>query len=180
MSQRRAADESLNLAIRDMVDGDGETVLAIYREGIDGGNATFQTEAPTWAEWSSGHLTECRLIGTIGGAIAGWAALAPISSRPVYRGVVEVSIYVAAEFQGRGVGNALLGTLVARSEADGFWSLISGIFPENKSSIDLHRRHGFREMGRYVRKGKMTHGPYAGQWRDVVMMERRSAIVGTD
>ncbi len=164
--------------VRAMVDEDGDAVLAIYCEGIDTGNATFQTEAPAWAEWSAGHLAECRLVASIDDTVAGWAALAPTSSRPVYRGVVEVSVYISTAYRGCGVGNALLAALIKHSETSGFWTLISGIFPENVASIKLHKRHGFRELGVYERMGKMTLGTHAGSWRDVVMLERRSEIVG--
>jgi phosphinothricin acetyltransferase len=135
-SQSNLAEQtSVQTLIRAMTDDDAEAVLAIYREGIASGNATFQADAPSWEGWSRGHLGDCRLIAEIDGTVAGWAALAPISSRPVYRGVVEVSLYVGVAYQGRGVGNTLLGALIERSEANGFWILISGIFPDSLTSI---------------------------------------------
>lgn len=146
-----------------------EAVRAIYLEGIATGNATFQQSAPAWEEWDAGHLADCRLVAMEGDTVCGWAALSPVSQRPVYAGVAEVSIYVAADWRGKGVGRALLTELVAASEKAGLWTLQAGIFPENEASIELHERCGFRVVGVRERLGCME-----GRWRDVVLMERRA------
>jgi phosphinothricin acetyltransferase len=162
-----------NLSIEPMQPADWPAVRAIYREGIATGNATFETEAPEWEQWDSGHLPICRLVARRDGQIVGWAALSPVSGRCVYAGVAEVSVYVAAAARGQGVGKALLAALVAESERAGLWTLQAGIFPENAASLALHRACGFREVGRRERIGQMH-----GVWRDIVLMERRSKIVG--
>jgi phosphinothricin acetyltransferase len=123
--------------------------------------------------WDAGHLPCCRLVARAGGEALGWAALSPVSSRCVYGGVAEVSVYVAERARGRGVGRLLLSELVAASERHGIWTLQAGIFPENQASIALHQRAGFRLVGVRERLGSMD-----GRWRDVVLMERRSAIAG--
>lgn len=161
-----------------MTAADGPDVIRIYAAGIATGHATFETEPPDWSTWDVGHLGACRLIIERDGAVAGWAALAATSSRPVYRGVAEHSIYIDADFRGQGAGDCLMAELVARSERDGFWTLRAGVFPENAASLALHARHGFDVLGTRKRIGLMTFGPMAGEWRDVVIMERRSAVVG--
>ena len=153
-------------------------VQAIYAEGMATGNATFATEAPTWAVWHPGHLAHSRLVAVDSdengdGSVLGWAALSPVSGRCVYGGVAEVSVYAAAAAQGRGVGRQLLAALVAESEANGIWTLQAGIFPENTASLRLHAGAGFREVGRRERIGQLH-----GVWRDTVLLERRSAVVG--
>ncbi|HEY0378137.1 MAG TPA: GNAT family N-acetyltransferase [Pyrinomonadaceae bacterium] len=153
---------------------DWEAVRAVYLEGIATGDATFETDAPAWEKWDAAHLPHCRLVARAGAALAGWAALSPVSARRVYAGVVETSVYVSADFRGRGVGRALLGALIICSEQHGIWTLQAGIFPENLASLALHRQLGFREVGRRERLGKMN-----GRWRDVVLLERRSEVVGT-
>ena len=152
---------------------DWEAVRAVYLEGIAGGDATFETEAPAWESWDAAHLAHCRLVARSGGTIAGWAALSPVSARRVYAGVAETSVYVSAASRGVGVGRALLCALVNCSERHGIWTLQAGIFPENQASLALHRGQGFREVGRRERLGKMN-----GRWRDVVLLERRSLTVG--
>lgn len=152
---------------------DWERVRAIYLEGIATGNATFEETAPEWDAWDSKHLKSCRLVARVREDIAGWAALSPYSGRCVYAGVAEVSIYVAAAARGMGVGRALLSQLIAASERDGIWTLQAGIFPENEASIRLHKSQGFRVAGQRERLGRMH-----GRWRDVVLMERRSSVVG--
>jgi phosphinothricin acetyltransferase len=152
---------------------DWEQVCSIYLEGIDTGNATFQKEAPTWEEWDTAHLLACRLVVRENIGILGWVALSPVSSRCVYSGVAEVSIYVSQTHRGQGIGSALLKTLIDLSEKNGYWTLQAGIFPENKTSIKLHKNFGFREIGCRERIGKMN-----GVWRDVILLERRSNIVG--
>ena len=143
---------------------------AIYEQGIAGGKATFETEAPSWEQWDRTHLEGHRLVALEGGQIGGWAALAPVSERCVYAGVAENSVYVADSAQGRGVGRALLEELIRRSEDDGIWTIQTGIFPENEASLELHKRCGFRVVGSRERIGQ-----HRGVWRDVVLMERRSA-----
>jgi L-amino acid N-acyltransferase YncA len=148
-------------------------VRAIYLEGIATGNATFAQSAPEWDSWDSGHLKTCRLAARSGGDILGWAALGPVSGRSVYAGVAEVSVYVAERARACGVGSALLDALILASELNGIWTLQAGIFPENEASIRLHKRAGFRLVGVRERLGQMN-----GRWRDVVLMERRSSVVG--
>lgn len=150
---------------------------AIYEAGITTGNATFATEAPTWDDWHRGHLAHSRLVATdAAGRVLGWAALSPVSGRCVYGGVAEVSVYVAAEARGQGLGRALLLALVTESEAHGMWTLQAGIFPENEPSVRLHEAAGFRLVGRRERIGRMADG----RWRDTLLLERRSALVGAD
>lgn len=149
-------------------------VRRIYEDGIATGNATFQTTVPSWESWDTAHLRTCRLVAHgDDGAVIGWAALAPVSSRTVYAGVCEVSVYVAPAWHGRGVGRRLLEALVEASENDGRWTLQAGIFPENAASVALHQRCGFRVVGRRERLGAMH-----GVWRDVLLLERRSSTVG--
>jgi phosphinothricin acetyltransferase len=149
-------------------------VSAIYLEGIATGHATFETTAPPWEKWDSEHLLQARLVARDGPAILGWAALSRVSGRCVYAGVAEVSVYVAASARNRGVGRALLQELIRTSEEEGIWTLQAGVFPENEPSLALHRRCGFREIGRRERLGKLE-----GAWRDVILLERRSPTVGT-
>ena len=156
-----------------MAEYDWPEVRRIYLEGISTGNATFEVEAPSWERWDAGHLPDCRLIACNGGEVLGWAVLSPVSSRRVYAGVTEVSVYVGESARGGGVGRALMTALIEVSEKTGIWTLQAGIFPENVASIELHKSLGFREIGRRVRVGKM-----GDRWRDVVLMERRSKIVG--
>jgi len=149
-------------------------VKAIYEEGIATGHATFATEAPTWDEWDQGHMRHSRLVAcNQAGQVLGWAALSPVSGRCVYGGVMEVSVYVAAAARGQGVGRQLLTALLTESEANGIWMLQAGIFPENTASVRLHEALGFRVVGRRERIGKM-----AGLWRDTLLLERRSQLVG--
>jgi L-amino acid N-acyltransferase YncA len=162
------------VVIRGMEAADWEDVRAVYLEGIATGDATFETDAPEWERWDAAHLAHCRLVARSGETMAGWAALSPVSARRVYAGVAETSVYVAANFRGVGVGRALLGALIICSEQHGIWTLQAGIFPENLASLALHRQHGFREVGRRERLGKMND-----RWRDVVLLERRSEVVGT-
>lgn len=152
---------------------DWDAVRAIYLEGIATGNATFEKSAPDWEQWNAGHLPTCRLVARAGGETLGWAALSPVSGRCVYGGVAEVSVYVAERARGRGVGFRLLSALVAGSETNRIWTLQAGIFPENQASIAIHHKAGFRTVGVRERLGCMD-----GRWRDVVLLERRSAVVG--
>jgi L-amino acid N-acyltransferase YncA len=164
----------MNFAIQPMNDSDAPAVLEIYRQGIATGNATFETEAPSWEKFSAGHLAHSRLVARDGTGLLGWAALSPVSSRCVYGGVAEVSIYVAESSRGRGIGRALLEELIRQSEKNGIWTLQAGVFPQNVASIRLHKRYGFREVGRRERIGKL-----GDEWRDTVLLERRSKIVGS-
>ena len=152
---------------------DWPAVRGIYREGIATGNATFETELPDWEKWDSNHRKDCRLIARKGEQVLGWAALSPVSGRRVYAGVAEVSVYVAAAARGSGVGKSLLQTLIAESELHGLWTLQAGVFRENAASIALHKSCGFREVGVRQRIGKLGE-----IWRDVLLLERRSATVG--
>jgi L-amino acid N-acyltransferase YncA len=151
-------------------------VRDIYEEGIATGNATFQSSAPTWDEWNSSHAEKARIIAVDdNGEVLGWAALTPLSGRCVYAGVGEVSVYVSANARGKGVGKALLNELIRQSEENGFWTLTAGIFPENEASLKIHRNAGFKVLGIREKIGKMN-----GQWRDTVLLERRSAVVGIE
>lgn len=152
-----------------------DAVNAIYLEGIATGNATFQAEGRSWAEWDSTHLESCRFVACDeSGTVLGWAALSAVSGRCVYAGVAEVSVYVAAAARGKGVGKALLQQLVDASEAAGIWTLQAGIFPENKASVVLHQRVGFRIVGYRERIGRM----HTGEWRNTLLLERRSQTIG--
>ena len=159
-----------------MIPADWTSVRDIYAEGIATGNATFETEVPTWEKWDSTHRKDCRLVAAETGAfrkVLGWAVLGPVSTSNVYRGVAEVSVYVAAEARGRRVGTALLAALIGESEAAGIWTLQAGIFPENAPSISLHKSCGFREVGVRQKIGKL-----GDVWRDTILLERRSSTIG--
>lgn len=156
-----------------MLASDWPAVARIYREGIETGDATFETEVPGWDDWDRGHLDTCRLVVEIDGDVVAWAALSPVSPRHVYRGVAEPSIYVGAEARGRGVGKALLASLIEASEEAGIWTLQTGVFPENEGSVALHESQGFRVVGTRERVGE-----HHGRWRDVLLLERRSGRVG--
>jgi phosphinothricin acetyltransferase len=150
-------------------------VAKIYGAGIATKNATFEQQVPDWQTWSSSHRSDCRLVASLGKRIVGWAALSNVSNRCIYAGVAEVSIYIDPEFQGQGIGDRLMKALIAESESNGLWTLQAGIFPENKKSIQLHLRNGFRIIGTRERIGKMD-----GVWRDTVLLERRSDQVGIE
>ena len=162
-----------NLIIEKMNPEDWEAVRSIYQEGLATENATFEMNAPEWEDWDKNHLRHCRLVVKRKDQIVGWAALSPVSSRSVYRGVAEISIYIAATARGLGIGKALLQALIEEAERTGIWTLQAGIFPENAASIALHKACGFREVGVRERIGQMK-----GVWRDVILMERRSKVVG--
>ena len=148
---------------------DWERVAAIYAEGIATGVATFETETPTWDEWDAAHLLIGRLVARADGGIVGWAALAPISRRACYRGVTEVSVYVASRSRGLGVGTALMRRLADDATAGGIWTLQATVFPENGASLALHQRVGFRVVGR-----RQLIAQLGGIWRDTVLLERRA------
>lgn len=158
--------------VRDLLSEDWPAVRTIYEEGIRSGDATFETETPSWEAWDAAHPA-LRLVAERAGSVVGWAAVSPASPRLCYRGVGDVSVYVAEQERGAGVGRALLEHLVERSEAAGYWTLTAGVFPENETSLRLHRACGFRGVG--VREGL---GESGGVWRDVVLLERRSALIG--
>jgi phosphinothricin acetyltransferase len=160
------------VSVRDLRRDDWPAVRAIYEDGIRGGDATFETETPSWERWDAAH-PELRLVAERDGAVVGWAALSPYSDRCCYEGVGEVSVYVAEAARGSGIGRTLLEALVERSERAGYWTLNAGVFPENEASIRLHEACGFREVGVRRRLGELR-----GAWRDVVLLERRSTLVG--
>ena len=153
-----------------MVPGDWPAVRTIYEEGIAGGNATFETVVPPWDRWDAAHLADHRLVARRGADVVGWIAASPVSSRCVYAGVVEHSVYVAGRAQRAGVGRRLVQELIASTEAAGIWTIETGIFPENTASLRLHQGCGFRIVGTRTRLGRRD-----GVWRDVVLLERRRA-----
>ncbi len=161
----------LDTRVRDLRPEDWPQVAAVYQDGMRTGHATFETVVPAWEDWDAAH--GLRLVAELEGEIAGWAALSPVSDRCCYGGVADESVYVAARARGRGVGRALLDVLIARSEAEGIWTLQAGIFPENKPSLRLHIGCGFRLVGVRERLGELE-----GVWRDVLLLERRSEVVG--
>lgn len=153
---------------------DGEKVIEIFEEGIAGGNATFDQSAPSWEVWDQKFFNVCRFVlETEDHEILGWAALQPVSNRDCFKGVAEISIYMKNAAQGKGFGSMLLKKLVLDSEEHQFWTLQSGIFPENEPSIIIHKKLGFLEVGRREKLGQMN-----GVWRDIILLERRSKIVG--
>jgi len=161
------------VTISRMLPTDWPAVSRIYAEGLARGTATFDTEIPEWPVWDAGHLASPRLVARVGDAVIGWAALSPVSARACYRGVAEVTIYVADAAQGQGVGRALMEALIAASEQAGLWTLHSSIHADNRTSIALHERCGFRVVGRRERIARRADG-----WADTIIMERRSAVVG--
>ncbi|MBB5826119.1 GNAT family N-acetyltransferase [Micromonospora carbonacea] len=162
------------MLIRAMVAADAERVLTIYQAGLEGGDASFETVAPTWAAFDAARLPAHRLVAVdAADAVLGWVAVSPTSTRPVYAGVVEHSVYVDPAARGRGIARLLLDALITSTEAAGIWTIQSGVFPENAASLALHARAGFRVIGVRERVGR-----HHGRWRDVVLLERRSAVVG--
>lgn len=164
------------MQVRSMDKTDWNAVAKIYKEGIATGFATFENTVPDYISWDAAHLKSCRLVAEIDGNIMGWAALSPVSSRCVYGGVGEVSVYVSEKSRGLGVGKSLMQKLIDQSEKEGYWTLQSGIFPENTGSIKLHEKVGFRYLGRRERVGKTNEGT----WKDNLLFERRSKKVGID
>ncbi len=160
-------------SIRLMTANDWNAVVEIYKQGIATGNATFQQTAPTWEEWDADHIKNCRLVLEINNEVVGWAALTAVSGRCVYAGVAEVSVYVSELHRGKKIGRSLLEQLISESETEGLWTLQAGIFPENIGSIKIHEALGFRKIGYREKIGKMK-----GIWRDTVLLERRSAVIG--
>ena len=164
------------VTFRPLLAEDYPAVADIYREGIESGDATFETEVPDWESWNAARSPECRWVAEADGKVIGYAALSPVSGRCVYGGVREAMIYIAAAARGRGVGGRLLQHLVAESEAHGIWTLQAGIFPENVGSIRIFEKAGFKILGTHERLGRF----HDGCWRDVVLMERRSSVTGVD
>jgi phosphinothricin acetyltransferase len=160
------------MGIRILYPSDWEQVKVIYEKGIATGNATFQTTAPSFGEWDDSHLKTCRFVDDHDGVVRGWAALTPVSSRCVYAGVAEVSVYVDPAFSGKGIGSNLLHELVKASEQEGIWTVQAGIFPENAASLKIHEKAGFRILGVREKIGKQH-----GIWRDTVLLERRSQTI---
>ena len=161
------------LTIRPMQASDADRVLAIFQAGIDAGNASFETKAPSWPEFDRAKLPAHRFVAARGGEVVGWIAVSATSQRCVYAGVVEHSVYVDPAARGHGVGGALLAALISSTEAAGVWTIQSGVFPENTASLRLHERAGFRVVGTRERIGC-----HHGRWRDVVLIERRSPTAG--
>jgi len=170
------ASDVLDFALLPMQSVDYPSVSRIFTQGIETGNATYDTSAAVWEDWDAKHLMHSRWVvkSANEGSVLGWAALSPVSSRVVFSGVAELSIYVDTDYLGKGLGNVLMEAVVASSEENGIWMLQSGIFPENQASIGMHEKFGFRLVGRRERIGKMANGI----WRDIVLLERRSLIVG--
>ncbi len=161
------------MTLEKMLPGDWDAVKQIYEEGIATGHATFQQQAPGWDEWNKDHLPHSRIVAKENNEELGWAALTAVSGRCVYAGVGEVSVYVSAKARGKGLGKQLLQKLIEESEANNTWTLQAGIFPENLASIKIHEDCGFRIVGTRERIGQMK-----GVWRDTLLMERRSKIIG--
>jgi L-amino acid N-acyltransferase YncA len=168
-----SCDLPLAVVIESMTEQDWTQVQAIYVEGLEFGDATFETNAPDWAHWDAGHLGVCRLVARVAGEVVGWAALSPVSIRQAYSGVAEASLYIAARARGGGVGSKLMAALIESSEQAGIWTLHSSTFPENTASLALQRRFGFRVIGTRERIAR-----HHGRWRDTVLLERRSSVTG--
>ena len=167
---------SADVRLRPLVASDWPAVSEIYRQGIESGDATFETAVPEWEAWDASKLDVPRIVAEEDGRVVGFAALSPTSRRPVYAGVCEVMVYVADGERGKGIGGVLMRALVEQSEAAGIWTLQASIFPENVASIRAHLRVGFREMGRRERIAQF----HDGRWRDTVVLERRSRVVGLE
>lgn len=164
------------VSVRPLLPKDWPAVREIYREGIETGDATFEAQVPDWETWDASKRSEARIAAVRGDTVVGFAAVSPTSKRPVYAGVCEVMVYVAADARGQGIGGLLMHELVAATEAVGIWMLQASIFPENEASIRAHERVGFRVVGRREKIARF----HDGRWRDTVLMERRSAVVGLD
>jgi len=162
----------LKIMVRIMRHSDSQKVLEIYRMGLETRNATFETVVPSWQEWDSKHLRHSRFVSEEDGIVTGWAALSPFSSREVYKGVAELSIYVSTIFRGKKTGSALMEKIIASSELNGIWTLVSSVFPENEATLRLHEKFGFRVIGRRERIARLD-----GNWRDTILLERRSSII---
>lgn len=167
--------------VREMTARDWPRVEAILAAGIAAGEATFETATPLWEQFDVGKISEARLVAVDdAGAVVGWVAASLVSSRPVYRGVIEHSVYIDPAHHGRGIGRLLLDAFIVAAEDAGYWTIQSSIFPENTTSVHLHERAGFRIVGRRERIARSLLGPHAGQWRDTLVVERRSTRNGTE
>jgi L-amino acid N-acyltransferase YncA len=164
----------MTLETRPLDAADWPAVREIFQQGIDGGNATFESEVPSWEAFDASKRRDLRLVAVLDGKVVGWAAASAVSSRAVYEGVVEHSVYVASDHQGQGIGRSLLAAFLELCDARGVWTVQSSIFPENTASLRLHEQAGFRTVGRRERIALQTVGPWAGQWRDTVLIERRA------
>ncbi|SES26825.1 GNAT family N-acetyltransferase [Salisediminibacterium halotolerans] len=162
-----------NITIAPMEPDDWPAVKTIYQRGLDSGIASFESSVSDWPDWDSSHLADCRLVARRSGQVCGWAALAPVSSRTVYAGVAELSIYIHPDENGQGIGGLLLRELIKASEQAGYWTLQSGVFPQNNASRRLHEKHGFREVGRREKIAQRD-----GRWHDLILLERRSSVTG--
>lgn len=163
--------------IRPMTAADWPDVERIFADGIAAGEATFEVQTPTWEQFDAAKVREPRLVAADAeDDVIGWAAASLVSSRDVYRGVIEHSVYVDPAHQGRGIGRLLLDAFVAEADEFGYWTIQSSIFPENVASLRLHERAGFRVVGRRERIAQSQRGPHAGHWRDTVLIERRSPV----
>jgi L-amino acid N-acyltransferase YncA len=158
--------------VRGMLQCDSESVLEIYRMGLESRNATFETTVPSWKDWDSRHIHHSRFVFVENGIVAGWAALSPFSSREVYRGVAELSIYVATLFQKKKIGTQLMEKIIVSSEQNGIWTLVSSVFPENEATLRLHKKFDFRIIGKREKIARLD-----GKWRDTILLERRSSLI---
>jgi L-amino acid N-acyltransferase YncA len=165
----------IEVRFRSLRKKDWDSVAEIYKQGIESGNATFETEIPSWDKWDSKHLKTCRIATEYEKKVIAWAALVPVSDRKVYSGVAEITIYVSNKYQGLKIGTKLLEKMILESEKAGIWTLQAVIFPGNTASLKIHQKHGFREVGYREKIGKMN-----GNWRDTILLERRSKVVGTN
>jgi|APSaa5957512622_1039677.scaffolds.fasta_scaffold66119_2 L-amino acid N-acyltransferase YncA len=161
--------------IREMTGQDGPRILEIYKMGLETRNATFETEVPSWADWGAKHLSHSRFVFVENEKLLGWIALSPVSARKVYSGVAEVSVYVNTDVHGKGIGSNLMEKIVLSSEEKGIWTLYSSIFPENEATLRLHEKFGFRIIGRREKIAKLD-----GRWRDTILLERRSKVIGIE
>ena len=159
--------------IREMTGHDGSRILEIYKMGLDTRNATFEIDVPSWTDWDSKHLRHSRFVYTDNEKILGWTALSPVSTRLVYKGVAEISIYIDTDFLGKGIGSLLMDKAIISSEQQGIWTLYSSVFPENSATLRLHEKFGFRTIGLREKIAKLDD-----KWRDTILLERRSRIIG--
>ena len=169
------------IALRAMTPADWSAVERIYAQGIEDGEATFEVATPTWDAFDAGRLPDLRLVAVDSdGGIVGWVAASAVSSRPAYRGVIEHSVYIDRSARGRGIGRVLLDAFIASADGAGIWTIQSSIFPDNAASLRVHESAGFRVVGRRERIARAEIGPHAGQWRDTLLIERRSSTAGID
>ncbi len=161
--------------LREMTEQDAPHVLAIYKMGLETRNATFETEVPSWSDWDAKHHAHSRFVFVEDEKILGWIALAPTSARKVYAGVAEVSVYIDTTVLGRGIGSKLMAQVILSSEEQGIWTLYSSVFPENEATLRLHKKFGFRVIGKQEKIAKLDD-----QWRDTILLERRSKTAGVE